>query len=196
MKALLILLASAITLPTVAQEQKPAVPAKEQKTKIAAFEAKKGAVIIRGSSEIGRVRDTNGIRHLDGSVFYRTLVSVESREFTDASSGKKEYGVLLKIKETDSSYLDYDEIDSLLKGIDYIAKIEKGITKLESFQADYKTRDDFTVSTFNDNSGTIRAAVDIGRYSKTPAVILTLDQLAQLRNLVQQAKEKLDSVRQ
>lgn len=184
---LTILLALAIVLPIAAQEQKPAVAQKESKTKIEAFEAKTGAVIIRGFSTIGSVRGR-----------YSTSASVESREFIDASSAKKEYGIFITVmkgESDDTSYIDYDEIESLLKGIDYISKIESSVTKLDKFQADYKTRGDFTVSTYNDSSGKIQAAVKSGGYAGTLAY-LSLDELAQFKSLIQQAKAKIDSIRQ
>jgi len=177
-------------LPIAAQEQKPAVAQKEPKTKIEAFEAKTGAVIIRGFSTVGSVRG-----------LYSTSASVQSREFTDASSGKKEYGIFITVKESsryereDSSYIDYDEIESLMKGIDYISKIESSVTKLDRFQADYTTRGDFTISTFSDSSGKIQAALKSGRYAGASAY-LSLDDLAQFKSLIQQAKAKIDSIRQ
>lgn len=179
----------AIATSVFAQEQKPATP-KEPKTKLEAFEAKTGAVIIRGFSRVGTVRGQ-----------YGTTAEVVCNVFTDASSGKKEYGVSITTKQTsqferkDSAYIDYDEIDSLIKGIDYIIKIEKGVTKLDQFQADYKTRAELLVSTYSDSSGKVNAAVQTGRFSPV-TVFLSLDDLGQFKSLMQQAKTKIDEIRQ
>ncbi len=186
---LTILFALTIAMPIAAQEQKPELK-KELKTKIEAFEAKTGAVVIRGYSEIGSVRG-----------LHSTSASVESREFTDASSGRKEYGIFITVTRTanyereDSSYIDYDEIESLMKGIDYISKIERSVTKLDSFQADYTTRGDFTVSAYSDNAGKIQALLKSGRHPGESAYI-SLAELTQFKSLLQQAKAKIDSIRQ
>ncbi len=55
-----------------AQEVKPQ-PA-DPKTKLEAFQAKSGAVIIRGSSKVGTIPGQN-----------TSLVKIDCREFTDAS---------------------------------------------------------------------------------------------------------------
>jgi hypothetical protein len=188
---LAILLALAITFPLVAQEQKPAA-SKEPKTKIEVFEAKAGATIIRGFSTIGGIGP-----QYPGNEFEKSAW-VEIRELIDASSGKSEYGIYITIKNgserESSSYIDYDEIDSLIKGIDYVAKIEKSITKLDTFQADYTTRGDFIVSSFNDSNGNKLASLRSGYFASVSDNPLTMDQLAQFKLLIQQAKAKLDSI--
>jgi hypothetical protein len=162
----------------------------EPKTKLEAFDATTGVVIIRGFSAIGGIQGQ-----------LNTSAEVECKEFTNATSGKKEYGIVIKVKDTSriernsSSFIDYDEIDSLIKGIDYITKIDKSVTKLSSFQADYKTKGALVVSTYNDSSGKIQAAVESGRFGSVRAYI-TLVSLAQFRGLIQQAKSKLDLIRQ
>ncbi len=135
MRALLpLVLAAVVTSQALAQDKAAPVP-KEPKTKIEIFDAKTGAVIVHGFSTIGTVRGRFG-----------TSATVECKEFTDASSGKKEYGITITVKDTSEykrehvSYIDYDEIDSLTKGIDYITKVDKTATKLDDFQADYKTK--------------------------------------------------------
>ena len=71
-------------------------------------------------------------------------VSVDAKEFTDPSSSKRQSGVTIEVKgsaqfdNATTSYVDYDEIESLLKGLDYIVKLDKSATKLRSFQADYR----------------------------------------------------------
>lgn len=163
-----------------------AVPA--PKTKIEAFQAKTGSVIIGGFSAIGGVAGDYGSR-----------VDVEAREFTDASTGKKEYGIVIEVKEEGRferqgrAFVDYDEIDSLLKGIDYIAKIDSTTTKLADFQADYRTKGDLEVSTYS-HSGEVKAAVSVGRIGGAQA-FLTLGGLQQLRNAVALAKGELDRLR-
>jgi hypothetical protein len=145
-------------------------------------------VIIRGFSRIGSVRGEDG-----GNI------SVESKEFLDASSGEREYGMTIEVKKVGeperkgTSYIDYDEIESLLKGIDYISKAEPSITKLDYFQAEYQTKGDFKISTFSRNGQTM-VAVSGGIYGEV-SVSLPLSKLLELKGLVENAKAKLDAIR-
>jgi hypothetical protein len=92
------------------QTPKP-TPSGEETTKLEKFQGRTGAVIIKGFTRMGLMTGTGG------------SVEVSSMEFTDAQTGRKEQGVLIEIKESGRlsrsgrSYIDYDEIDSLLKGI-------------------------------------------------------------------------------
>ena len=121
-----------VTLSSAAQEAKQL--AKEPKTKLEAFEAQTGSVLIKGFGEIGSVSGMG------------SSVVVDCREFTDATTSRKEYGITIEVKETgrferkDTAFIDYDEIDSLLKGIDYISKIDKSVTLLPDFEAAYRTK--------------------------------------------------------
>ena len=170
--------------------QKTQEPAAQVKTKLEAFQARTGAVIIKGFSEIGTVQGQ-----------YGTFVTVESREFTDASTGKKEYGITVEVKkggtieQENTSYVDYDEIDSLIKGIDYISKADASVTKLKDFEADYRTKGDLEISTFSGSRGEIQAAVSSGTIGKTNA-FFPLSKLGDIRNLLVNAKGVLDSVSQ
>ncbi len=194
-KLLLLILIGTIASQVFAQNQKADSSAKEPKTKLEAFEAQTGVVIIRGFSTTGTVKGKLGTR-----------VTIECREFTEASSGKSEYGIAIGVAGEDStctSYVDYDEIDSLLKGIDYVAKIDKSVTKLDRFQADYRTKDDLVVSTFNiepmnsafdTDQNEIQASIQSGIIG-TATAFLSIDNLTAFRGLIKQAKEKLDSIR-
>lgn len=159
------------------------------KTKLEAFEAQSGAVVIRGFSKIGELRGIFG-----------GAVTVESKEFMNATTAKREFGVTLEVKETsrlernNTSYVDYDEIPSLLRGIDYIAKVDKSITKLDNFQADYRTKDDLRVSTFSMGSGEVMAAVTSGTIGAT-SVRLKIADLGKLRELIASALARLDAIK-
>ncbi len=173
---------------TFAVSAQDAAPAqKESKTKLEAFEAKTGTVLIKGIQEIGSVEGSGA-------------VTVECREFTDANTGHKEYGIIIEVKESarferkSKSLIDYDEIDSLLKGIDYISKVNKSVTQLTSFEAVYKTKGDLSVTTFNTDRDEMRAAIQSGRIGSATA-FFSPDQLTKFRVLIENAKVKLDAVK-
>ena len=161
----------------------------EVKTKLEAFAAKTGVVIILGFTKIGTI-----------SGQYGSSVTVTAKELTDASTGTRQYGITIEVAEGGrlererTSYIDYDEIDSLLKGIDYIAKIDKKVTRLADFQAEYRTKGELEVSTFSSQKGgEIALAVQSGRVASATAYF-NIAQLAELRKLIAAAKAKLETL--
>lgn len=159
----------------------------ESKTQIEAFGMQRGTVIVKGYSALPTIIEMGKI-------------TVECLELTNASTGIRQFGIVIEVEEsgrlerTDRSFIDYDEIDSLLKGIDYISKVTSKNTKLNNFEAIYKTKGDFTVTLFNNERGGTQVAVKSGYIGSATAFIST-DKLAQLRVLIVQAKEKLDSIK-
>lgn len=160
----------------------------EPKTTLETFQAKTGVVIIRGFTRVGSLRGVGG------------TVEVSSRELADAQTGKKAYGIVVEVKESGRlersrrSYIDYDEIDSLIKGIDYISKIDSTVTKLSSFEAQYSTKGEFSVTVFNDAEG-LQAAVTSGSFSGV-SIYLRLAELPNFRKLITDAKTAIDAIRQ
>lgn len=168
-----------------AQTEKP--EPSSPKTKLQAFEALTGAVIIKGYTEVGSVA---GMGQL----------TVSAKEFTNAADGKVQYGITVGVtgggqfERESTSFIDYDEIDSLLTGIDYVKAINKSVTKLHGFEAIYRTRDDLTVTVFSGSDEKIQAAVTSGRFSGATAFI-SLEKLASFRALIVEAKKTLDGVK-
>ena len=156
------------------------------KTKLEAFQAQDGVVLIQGFSWVAEMRGNFG-----GSL------TITAKEFTNATSGSRQAGVIIDVKEggrierSNRSFVDYDEIDSLLKGIDYIAKVEKSVTKLDNFQADYKTKGDLRVGVFSASSGETMMAVSCGRVGAT-SVHMKREDLAMLRKYLSAARDRLD----
>jgi hypothetical protein len=181
MKTLIYILLLILSGGLAQAQQKP-----EPKTKLETFQARTGSVVVKNYSEIGSV---TGI----GSA------SINSYEFVDAQTSKREYGIGIivkgggRIERESSTYVDYDEIDSLLKGLDYISKVTKEQSKLKNFEAHYKTLGDLDVSTFSSRE-TIASAVTVRRLGDV-SVYFELDQLAKFRQLIVDAKAALDAVK-
>ena len=173
-----------LCLTTAAQQ--PKAPDQTQ-TKIELFQAKTGSVLIKNFSEIGSLRGLGG------------TVTITSWEFIDAQTGKKAYGLSVEAKESsrlereDRAYIDYDEIDSLLKGLDYISTIDRGITKLKNFQADYRTTGNLRVSSFSGSSD-VEYSVAVGRIGSV-SVFYKADAFAAFRKLIVDAKAALDAIK-
>ena len=170
-----------------AQSNQPTTDIFEPPTKLEKFEARTGTIIVKNYTEVGSVSGYGG------------AVSATSYEFVDAQSGLKEYGLGIEIRDSRPSereerlYLDYDEIDSLIKAIDHMIKIDKSET-LENFEAQYKTRGGLAVNTFNRNSGALRAAISSDLTRRT-RVGMTLGNFADFRKLIVDAKTVLDKIK-
>jgi hypothetical protein len=149
--------------------------------------AKQGT--IQGFTEIAKL-----------PALYGGHVAVRAKEFTDASSGSKEYGITVEVTDSSSlerenaSYVDYDELESLIKGIDYIGRIDKTITHLANFQADYRTKGDLDLSTFSSNNGETLVAVKSGTIGGAQ-VFYKLGDLVRFRGAIATALSTLDSLR-
>jgi hypothetical protein len=153
-------------------------------TKLEAFQAQTGIVVVRGYTTVGSARGMG-------------TVTVDSRDFRDASNPKTRItGVSITVKEAgrlereNTAFIDSDEIESLVAGLDYISKATKDVTPLTNFEVEYRTKGDFRITVFNNSSGELSAAVSAGRIGKTSAYI-KLSQLSELRQLIIDAKSKI-----
>lgn len=161
----------------------PPVP----QTRLEAFETNTGAIIIKGTSPVGTVTANTAV------------LSVRCTQMTDGSNGRSEYGLAIGITETgqpeDTMLIDYDEIDPLLNALDYLNKVDWSVTPLSGFDAVYTTKGGFRMAAFSSRrNGTIEFSVRAVRAGR-PRVLLFRDQVAQLRQVIEQAKTKLDALR-
>jgi hypothetical protein len=172
--------------PTAAQLPAASPP---PQTRLEQFQAKTGSVVIKGYTEVGTAAGK-----------YGSTVTVSAMEFTDASSGAKQFGITIDIKGTGqypqkgTSYIDADEIESLLKGIDYIGAADKTVTKLARFEDTYRTKGDFAMTVFSSGSTGTMLAVESGRFS-TARAYFDITELSKVRQLIEKAQKILDSVK-
>jgi hypothetical protein len=156
-------------------------------TKLESFETNTDTVIIKATAPIGTVPAHGG------------EVSVRCREITDAGTGHRESGIVMDIELGGAMeaglLIDYDELDSLLDGMEYLGKLDWSVTSLPDFQAVYTTKGGFRAGARGSRrTGNIEFDVRNTRVN-SPRLPLSRDQLGQLRSLVEQAKTKLDSLR-
>lgn len=176
-----------------AQQGAPRLPAPipfEPSTRLEALDAQVGTIIVKNYTYIGSVSGFGGI------------VMVTSYEFVDVQAGRKDYGIGIELRETGRSeregreartYVDYDEIDALIRGMDYISRIERS-TSMENFEAQFRTRGELTVSTFLRPNGTLQSEVAIGLFRKA-GITISLGRLADFRKLIVDSKATLDKIR-
>lgn len=176
---------SLLTGPVRAQETNTCLPFPA--TKLEAFETNTDTVIIKATAPIGTVQASGG------------AVLVRCREITDVGTGRRESGVIIDLTSAgqleDTMLIDYDELDSLLDGMEYLGKLDWSVTSLPDFSAGYTTKGGFRATAFGSRrTGNIEFGVRSTRANWRP-LLLSRDQLGQLRSLVQQGKTKLDSLR-
>jgi len=154
------------------------------KTQIGLFESQTGVVIIKGFGQVGSVSTSAAV------------ISVRCKESSSAATGHKDYGIAAVIEanqERRVAIVDYDELDSLLNGMDYIGKMTYSVTSLPGFEATFTTKSGLQLIAFgNKQQGGIRTFL---QYDDGPRIPLASDQWTQLAKLIEQAKATLDSLR-
>lgn len=155
-------------------------------TELETFESQTGAVIVKGAGQVGSlaVDDVN--------------IVVISKESLDVSSGRRQYGMAVEAAANNrrvwKKAVDYDEMDSLLSGLNYLAKIDYKVTAEPTFVASYVTRSGLRVGAFtSQRRGVILYFLQ--DYSTTsPRILITSAQLAQFQDLVAETKKTLDAL--
>lgn len=154
------------------------------KTRLEAFESQISTVIYRGTANVGTISGKG------------SYLAVKCREATEATSGHKEYGVAISIREGDNpeeiTTLDYEELPGLLDAIDRLSKVDYTSTSFSDFEATFVTRGELRLVTYKSGSATnVRAVVHSGGINRVKS-FLSLEQLTQFRGLIAEAKAKLD----
>jgi hypothetical protein len=173
-----------------AQEPQPSPTPEEFETRLESLMAETGAVIVKGYTRVGSMNGSRGIAYFT------------AWEVTESRTGHREQGVGVEISDTtpnrrdlleERAYIDYDEIDPLLKGIDYMMKLDDKATKLARYEAQYQTRGGLVLVSFNTPNGFTTAISTGGR--RGPRFVLRPTGLAEFRNLLESAKDALDAPR-
>ena len=182
MRTFCVVLIAACCLPAfVSRAQDTNAP----KTEIEMFESQTGAIIVKGFGQTGSMS------------VGATVVSVRCKESVNVNSGRKAYGLEVDFTEGNQPrerlFVDYDEIDSLLNGINYLVKITYDVTPLPGFEACYSTKSGLRVVAYSSKrQGGIQTFLQC---PDRPRMVLTSDQMTQFHGLIGQAKDTLDSIR-
>lgn len=172
-----------------AQEAQPSPTPEEFQTKLESLMSETGAVIVKGYTRVGSMNGSRGSAHFT------------AWEVINARTGRREQGVTVDIGEgagtrpdpEERAYIDYDELDPLLKGIDYIMRLDDKATKLSRYEAQYQTRGGLVLVTFNTPNGYLSAISTWG--GRRPRFVLRQPGLAEFKNLLESAKDVLDAPR-
>jgi len=152
------------------------------------FESRMETILIKGRSYVATLRAQNG------------HARVEATEIRDASNSTKVQGVVITIVADGGpageirALIDYEELDSLIKAFDTVAKSDESITRLTHFETRYRTKADFEIMVFKQVTGGVAAAVEAGFFDRS-RLLMTLEDFVKLRWMIVQAKEKLDDIK-
>ena len=164
----------------------------EPRTRLEDLEDRHNSVILKGFTRITTV-EVRGVR-IDA------IEMRDTRKTPVASGVLSGKGIVVVLREggerpdENRAFVDYEELDSVLNAIDVISRVDETATKLAGFEARYKTNGDLELSVFRQTrSGT---AVIMSTGICDPATVtLSLDDLAKVKALIQEAKARLDEIR-
>jgi len=156
-------------------------------TALETFEAQTDKVIVKGAGQIGSL----AVDQLN--------IVVIGKESLDASTGSKQYGMAVEVLANDQQLwkkmVDYDEMDSLLNGLDYLAKIDYKVTLEPTFVASYVTKSGLRVGAFtSQRRGVIQYFLQ-DHSTNSARILITPAQLTQFQSLVDQTRSNLNSLR-
>jgi hypothetical protein len=92
------------------------------------------------------------------------------------------------------AFIDYDEIDPLLTAIDVMSRVDETATKLAGFEARYRTSGDLEIAVFRQTRSGNAVMLTTGICDRVTGT-LSLDDLAKVKAMIQEAKGRLDEIR-
>jgi hypothetical protein len=160
----------------------------EPRTKLETIDWRYEKVLVKGFSQIATVTARGAEVRLDAV------------ELKDTDSGIRALGLVIALRETgenpreNRSFIDYEEIDRLLKALDAIARVNESVTRLASFEARYRTVGDLEISVFRQSRSGTAASLTSGICDRVTG-LLTLDELDKLKAYIVEAKTRLDEIK-
>lgn len=161
------------------------------RNKLEDIDGRMETMLFKGRHWVGTVRSSNG------------SARVEAYEVRDSKNSERVMGVLITFVPANAnsrddeirSLIDYEEIDTLIKTLDTMVKADESVTKLSHFEVRYRTRGDFEVMVFKQQTGTSVAAAIEGGFFDRVRLLLIMDELVRLRFMIAQVKERLDEIK-
>ena len=158
----------------------------EPRTKLEAIDDRHSTVVIKGFTRITTV-EVRGVR----------IDAIEVRELGNVARAK---GLVVVLREggerpnDNRAFVDFEEIEPLLNAIDAIGRVDETATKLAGFEARYKTQGDLEIGVFRQTSRGTAVMLSTGICDRATAS-LSLDDLAKVRAMIQEAKARLDEIK-
>ena len=163
----------------------------EPRTKLEALEDRHSTVVVKGFTRITTV-EVRGVR----------IDAIEMRELGNVARAKgiavvlsREGGERTNERPDDNrAFVDYEEIDSLLNAIDVISRVDETATRLVGFEARYVTQGDLEIGVFRQTRSGTAVILHTGICDRATQT-LSLDDLAKIKAMIQEAKSRLDDIK-
>lgn len=157
------------------------------RTQLEAIEMRTNRLIIKGFMEIGAIQCG------------ASSVLVAAKESTDSITGEKALGVSVVVRgrdgKQDTSYIDYDELDALIRALGLMQSPPWSQSALPQIEVSYMTKDGFHVASANTGRNAGMEALVLSSRTRVVGASMSLQQLIAFQNLVDGAKGKLDAIR-
>jgi hypothetical protein len=164
----------------------------EPRTRLELMDRLQGTVIIKGFTRITTV-EVRGVR----------IDAVEMRQHGQDNRFK---GIVVSLRESERTsdnrertiesraFIDYGEIDALINAIDVMSRIDETATKLVGFEARYRTLGDLEIAVFRQTRTGNAVLLTTGICERVTEA-LSLDDLAKIKAMIQEARNRLDEIR-
>jgi hypothetical protein len=164
----------------------------EPRTRLEMIDRIQNEVVIKGFTRITTV-EVRGVR-------------IDAVEMRTAGRDARFKGVVVSLREgqpagdnrertiESRAFIDYDEIEALLNGIDVMSRIDATTTKLVGFEARYRTQGDLEIAVFRQTRSGHAVTMTTGICEQVTNA-LSLDDLAKVKAMIQEAKSRLDEIR-
>ena len=158
----------------------------EPRTKLEAFDDRYGTVVLKGFTQIDSIEVPR--------------VRVDAVELRDIARATRVTGIVIALAgggerpQENRAFIDYEEIDGLLAGIDSVSRVNETMTKLVGFEGKYRTLGDFEVGVFRQTRSGNAVSLTTG-VCEQARVTMTLDELTKVRAMFAEAKAKLDEAK-
>lgn len=158
----------------------------DPRTKLEELEDRYATALIKGFTQITTV-DVRGVR-------------VDAVDLRDVGGSARARGIVIVLRDGGErpnegrAYVDYDEIDRLVNGIDSVSTVNELESKFPGFEGRYRTLGDFEVTVFRQTARGTAARLSTGVCDQVSQA-LTLDELAKVRAMIVEAKTRLDELK-
>jgi len=160
----------------------------EPRTKLEDLESRYERVITKGFTRYTTLRAAD------------VEIRLDAVEMKDTANSTRAMGFIVALREVgerpreNRSFIDYEEIDRLIKGMESVSKVNETMSKLAGFEARYRTLGDLEIVVFRQTRSGIAASVTSGICDQVTAR-MTLDDLDKLRAYLVEAKARLDEIK-
>ena len=160
----------------------------EPRTKLEAFDSMYERVVTKGFTQYATL-NSRGVE-----------VRLDAIEMKDTTEPSRVIGIVIALEDAgekpreNRSFIDYEEIDPLIKAMEAVARVNETMSKLAAFEARYRTRGDLEVKVFRQTRTGTAASLSSGICDRVTA-LLTLDDLDKLRGHIIEAKARLDEIK-